>query len=328
MPSTFSGRRAFTLVELLVVIAVVAALLTMLLPGLSKSRAVAKRMICAANLRQMGTMSALYIADFKGAIPSGTTSHANDVDEQMTSRLLRYTAPGYSGSPSCPLKGTITPVGIGLFYWQRYLPTIPRRGKAGIIECPDSARSTTGRSEPYEAEINGFQVLSLFTSVYFAPQLSTLRPTEGGSPTDQCCYNSSSLATSYMYRGKWLSPANYNARNIQAWKPSNAVMVDWEFVFRMTTPQYYSDAHGNGLNILFIDGHAKFGGFDILNPLASTATDTNKPMVHKPFVYFSMNTNGQTFANATGNGGAASHSGWSNGGTSGTVALWDYYESF
>jgi hypothetical protein len=62
------------------------------------------------------------------------------------------------------------------------------------------------------------------------------------------------------------------------------------------------------------------------NPLA--ANEIHKSMAHKPFVCFSMNTNGQTFANATGNGGAISHSGWANGGTTGTAALWNDHENF
>src|SRR5688500_9617894 len=61
------SRGAFTLVELLVVIGIIAVLISLLLPSLGRSRELARRAKCASNLRQLAMAAQMYaISDKKG----------------------------------------------------------------------------------------------------------------------------------------------------------------------------------------------------------------------------------------------------------------------
>jgi prepilin-type N-terminal cleavage/methylation domain-containing protein/prepilin-type processing-associated H-X9-DG protein len=62
-------RTAFTLVELLVVISVIALLMGMLMPALGRARGIAKRMACQNNLRQIGIAFRAYLDDNRDVMP-------------------------------------------------------------------------------------------------------------------------------------------------------------------------------------------------------------------------------------------------------------------
>ncbi|MFC1582553.1 type II secretion system protein [Planctomycetota bacterium] len=63
-------RQGFTLVELLVCIAIIMLLIALLMPLIGAMRDNAKRVVCTSNLRQLSILWLAYIQDFGGSFPT------------------------------------------------------------------------------------------------------------------------------------------------------------------------------------------------------------------------------------------------------------------
>lgn len=96
-----SSRRAFTLIELLTVIAIVGVLAGLLVPVVGAARNKARATECLSDLRQIGAAAQLYTHEHKGLLPS--ISHQRDENGESLSwtRTLRdYLGPDFIGR--CP----------------------------------------------------------------------------------------------------------------------------------------------------------------------------------------------------------------------------------
>lgn len=122
-PRADRGRSAaFTLNELLVVMAVIALLISILLPAIGKSRKLAQATICRSNMREMGTAAAAYAVDFR-----------DRVWPKFDWAPIQYTIQG---------RGTF--IGAGLLY--QYVDNVDK-----ISECPTNKRANLNGTEQQNA---------------------------------------------------------------------------------------------------------------------------------------------------------------------------------
>ena len=115
------ARAAFTLVELLVVIGVIAVLVGILLPALNSARQQAAAVKCAAALREIGTATQMYANDNRGWAPPG-----------YLKGYYRICYTGYAKT------GSIGQDDYGPQYWFQFLAKYVTRAKLG-----SSAAGTT-----------------------------------------------------------------------------------------------------------------------------------------------------------------------------------------
>jgi prepilin-type N-terminal cleavage/methylation domain-containing protein/prepilin-type processing-associated H-X9-DG protein len=160
------SRAGFTLVELLVVIGIIALLIGILLPALTKARKAALEVVCASNMHQWGIGIQIYADQSKGELPQkgpdGSTAGANAFTTTPT-----YPDNPYYDDPSIWFNA-IPPFVNGKSYfqllWDDYQYSIGKGGNSlakegdrNIFICP--AAGPAASESTLDQVMNGYFLL-------------------------------------------------------------------------------------------------------------------------------------------------------------------------
>jgi prepilin-type N-terminal cleavage/methylation domain-containing protein len=141
-------RKAFTLIEVLVVVAIIALLIAILLPSLNQAREASRRTVCLHNLKMLGQCWVLYHTDNKGALVAGVAHSAEVADQDW----LKTHAPGWTrhigNTPNSePVSKQLWGIKTGALY--KYARN------EGIYRCPRT-RGTEIRTYSTNQGANGY----------------------------------------------------------------------------------------------------------------------------------------------------------------------------
>lgn len=133
-----SKRRAFTLVELLVVIGIIALLISILLPALGRAKAAANAVKCVSNLRQLATAATVQATERKGYIQMVGEKERVTILDPSKSKFIWYRDGG----------GNLVPLD-----WASAL--LPYLGDKTSID--KIFKDSPGRREVYQCPSDSFQ---------------------------------------------------------------------------------------------------------------------------------------------------------------------------
>jgi len=234
-------KNAFTLMELLVVVAILVILAALLMPALRQARERGRTLACANNLRQYGIASGLYYADNDGAVPiTGDWARTGDGGQWG----LHYG--GYGGRYRSWIDDLLPPY-IGDYFFE-HCTNFPR-----ILEIYPGITSWE--------QIWGARLHSYAYSI----RLSARVPTTDGAPPGTG-WNPYSINFRSHHLG-WYngSPGGYWPNMSRVKRPSNIIQIreateGQTGIGRFLPGTGWTGWHGTNLdqiNRLFLDGHVQ-----------------------------------------------------------------------
>ena len=233
-----SSLRSFTVIELLVVVAIIAILAAMLLPALQNSRLVAKRSACMGNMRQVSVALMMLADDSNGWLNGINSALTSNSDNYITyPNVWTDLIPTYLGNPG-------NTNAFGEYKLLTY--SQPVTFCSGNVTHPDSTSGSGFADNFWPYGVNGLFVGNI--SGFGTAQMHSLHEVVHRSRVfllADCMYPNADphpyMFTLYTCQGIWGSGYWIHARHPA--KPGAAI--------GSYTP-------GNGLNFVFVDGHGEF----------------------------------------------------------------------
>lgn len=222
--------RAFTLVELLVVISIIALLIAILLPAIGQARMVAERTQCLVNQKSFVQGAMAYAANFKGNFPTSDRRVELGDGRQFADAYDLRTAYPYSGA-----RDHRVPLGLGLVIDSDLLPA----GVLGdVFHCP-SFDTSSHPSNPFigmdNTDASRFGVL-------------------GGSAWD--AYPLHRIVGSYNYRGTSFEFVNERPMKMEDISPDFLMSIDTPDARKRGFKSQFN-LHG-GYNFVSADGSGRY----------------------------------------------------------------------
>jgi prepilin-type N-terminal cleavage/methylation domain-containing protein/prepilin-type processing-associated H-X9-DG protein len=250
-----SRRKGFTLIEILVVIAIIAILAAFLFPVFATARAAANKTSCLSNLKQIGAAVLMYTQDYDDTYPRDASN----------CRAGNRTVLCSKGNPDWRIEAKIEPyVKAPKIYLCNSALTPPVTWNATTGACvwngwayPDAMcyPGDASRGKPLGYGWNQYVFQLCVKTVCGAPGVGVA---EIASPADKVMVADSSYQN---IDPTALAFANYpNGSAAFAGNVANY----WSDLGNDTDPDIQPSAHARhteGSNIAFLDGHAKWVGY-------------------------------------------------------------------
>lgn len=239
MTATTERKTAFTLVELLVVIGIIALLIAILLPALNKAREHARATACLSNLRQIGIGMVMYAQENKGFVVPIVVDQ-DDANPQKLRVWDELLEPYLGSAVDIQNKGDQDNV------------KATGRGK-NLFACPSDGEARLNDSEP-----RSYSRVLFYTTLWE----SWPDPPFPAVPTNYWdTYKLTSArnpADTFMV-GEWHHRRNIRFQNglpIMMLYNQFKDLTDSQWGLDWWTPQF-GRFHGSSSNFVFFDGHAE-----------------------------------------------------------------------
>jgi prepilin-type N-terminal cleavage/methylation domain-containing protein len=197
MPSRDPSPKAFSLVELLVVISIVALLLALVLPAVQNARENARQVVCAGKLRQLHVVASVYEQNYRVILPSflGHSSTNTTYPSYWTGQELMYEADllprdhikSYTGIPNETTVGTLRKTSLllcpsGQYMWPNSAPVSAWKADEPTWDYMDSSSNWAGYRPGNPAWYTGTGNATLFGSYGMSTKLRKEVPYTGAGP--------------------------------------------------------------------------------------------------------------------------------------------------